>query len=59
MPIYTYRCEPCDQDTEQIRKIADRDRIMVCKNCRQPVNRKIDSPGSVWAPTATGGGMKV
>lgn len=59
MPIYTYHCDTCDEDLEQIRKIDDRDRLTICRRCRRPTERKIDAPGSVWAPTATGGGMKV
>ena len=57
MPTYTYYCSRCENDLEQIRKIDDRDKLLLCKRCRQPVERKVDSPGMVWAPTA--GGMKV
>jgi putative FmdB family regulatory protein len=57
MPIYTYHCTSCNESLEQIRKIDERDRLTICRRCRKPVDRNIDSPGMVWAPTA--GGMKV
>ncbi len=57
MPIYTYKCSFCNEETEQNRKIAERDTLMLCRRCRKPVDRQIDRPGMVWAPTA--GGMKV
>lgn len=59
MPIYTYHCSRCDESLEQIRKIDDRDTLTICRRCRNPVERKVDAPGSVWAPTSTNGGMKV
>lgn len=59
MPTYTYRCDNCEDTLEQIRKIADRDRLTLCKRCRRPIDRQIDIPGAVWAPTSTSGGLKV
>lgn len=59
MPVYTYHCGTCNETLEQIRKIADRDTLTICRRCRRPVDRKIDAPGMVWAPTSTNGGMKV
>jgi putative FmdB family regulatory protein len=56
MPTYTYECTRCDSTMEQIRKIDDRDRLTLCKRCRKPIDRKVDAPGLVWAPTA--GGMR-
>jgi len=56
MPLYSYHCEPCDTIIEQIRKMDDRDKTTLCKRCRKPVDRKVDAPGMVWAPSA--GGMR-
>lgn len=55
MPTYTYECTFCTAQLEQIRKIADRDRLTLCERCKRPLDRKIDAPGAVYAPTASGG----
>jgi putative FmdB family regulatory protein len=56
MPIYTYECDTCEAEYEQMRKIDDRDKLMICTYCQRPVERKVDRPGLVWAPTV--GGMR-
>jgi putative FmdB family regulatory protein len=58
MPIYTYWCQCCDSDDERLTKIAERDE-QKCNSCGNRLIRAIDRPGGVWAPTSTGGGMKV
>lgn len=55
MPTYSYYCRKCDQKKERLSKIADRD-MQRCENCNNYLDRGIDSPGMVWAPTA--GGMR-
>lgn len=58
MPIYTYWCQCCDNDQEKISKIVDRD-SQRCDSCGNRLIRAIDRPGAVWAPTSTGGGLRV
>ncbi|AXG66201.1 hypothetical protein SEA_ANNADREAMY_82 [Streptomyces phage Annadreamy] len=58
MPIYTYWCQCCDNDQERLIPIAQRDE-QKCDECGNRLIRAIDRPGAVWAPTSTGGGMKV
>lgn len=58
MPIYTYFCQCCDKDTEEICSIAERDNQR-CQDCGNRMIRAIDRPGAVWAPTSTGGGLSV
>lgn len=56
MPIYTYNCKECGTFTKIV-KIDDRDSV-TC-DAGHSVKRAIDRPGGVYAPTSTGGGMKV
>lgn len=58
MPIYTYWCQCCDNDQEKIVNIDTRDN-QKCNECGNRLVRAIDRPGGVWAPTSTGGGLKV
>lgn len=59
MPLYSYHCSKCDLTNEQMRKIADRDRLTICERCKCPTERKMDAPAAVWSPTSTGGGLRV
>jgi putative FmdB family regulatory protein len=34
MPLYEYRCEDCGQAFEQLRRMQDADRGLVCPKCR-------------------------
>ena len=54
MPIYTYYCNTCDKQHEQMMPIELRDSI-VCPSCGYRLIRKIDRPGMVWSPTRNGG----
>lgn len=56
MPIYTYKCEVCGEFTKLV-KIDERDSVVCQKG--HSTHRKIDRPGGVYAPTSTGGGLKV
>lgn len=55
MPTYSYTCMNCDTNTDKIVAIKDRDDQM-CVDCGYRMQRGIDLPGLVWAPTA--GGMR-
>jgi len=33
MPLYTYQCSTCGRKQTEFRKIADRDRVIVCECC--------------------------
>lgn len=57
MPLYTYTCLQCDEDTEKNVKIADRDNQR-CEGCGNRLHRPIDFKGGVYAPTA-GKGLAV
>ncbi len=57
MPLYTYTCLPCDEDSERNVKIAERD-SQRCDNCGNRLHRPIDFKGGVYAPTA-GKGLAV
>lgn len=59
MPIYTYACSVCDAEIEQMRPVDNRDELREHDDCGGPLLRGIDTPGAVWAPTSTGGSMKV
>lgn len=50
MPIYSYKSDD-GQLVERLVLISERDN-------QTGLTRIRDAPGSVWAPTATGGGMK-
>ena len=54
MPLYTYYCNTCDKEHEQMMPIELRDSI-VCPSCGYRLIRKIDRPGMVWSPTRNGG----
>jgi len=56
MPIYSYRCPECKYDLERIAKMDERDE-QTCRNCESPLQRKIDRPGLVWAPTSSSSGV--
>lgn len=58
MPMYTVYCKECDIKTVRICKIAERDEQM-CEKCFNIMERRMDRPGAVYAPTSTGGGLKV
>lgn len=58
MPIYTYSCDICEINTAKMCKIEDRD-VQACDYCEGKLKRGIDRPGGVYAPTSTGGGLKV
>jgi putative FmdB family regulatory protein len=49
MPMYEYRCEPCNAVTEVIRSIALRDESSACRLCGEPAERIISVPTMhVW-----------
>lgn len=58
MPIYEYGCFQCLTFTELNIPIDKRDEKIECKICGGMRYRKISFTGSVYAPTATNGGMK-
>jgi putative FmdB family regulatory protein len=56
MPLYTYTCIECEDSTELMLKIDERDNA-ICPNCGIRLIRNIDRPGLVWAPTRGGSGF--
>lgn len=58
MPTYVYTCA-CGRTEEQVRKIDDRDRLIICKRCRKPMERDLTAfRGAVYAPTSSSGTLK-
>ena len=58
MPIYTFNCVECEKQSDRIVKIAERD-DQHCEECDAKLVRGIDSPGAVWAPSSSSGGLRV
>ncbi len=58
MPTYSYSCTHCDEKSERLVPIIDRDE-QLCNVCFVELKRLIDRPGAVWAPSSSSGGMKV
>lgn len=58
MPIYSYTCDSCESKTVKMCKISERD-SQICDDCLNVLKRGVDRPGGVYAPTSTGGGLKV
>lgn len=56
--MYTVGCNECGIKTVRICKIDERDE-QVCEVCNGIMERRVDRPGGVYAPTSTGGGLKV
>lgn len=57
MPNYDYKCPVCKTTVERNVGMDDREEQQ-CDVCYHPLERKWTFRGSVWAPTATGGGHK-
>ena len=53
MPNYEYTCVNCDETTERIVKIDEREK-QSCEKCGYRLNRVYSFNGSVWAPTSGG-----
>lgn len=54
MPTYVYKCGACETTEEQIRKIADRDVLRLCRRCRRPMDRDVAAfEGAVYSPTSS------
>lgn len=58
MPTYSYTCDVCNIKTVKLCKMDERDN-QICDTCQTLLTRGIDRPGAIYAPTATGGGLKV
>lgn len=56
MPNYDYVCTECENTEERNVPMESRE-DQTCE-CGAPLKRKFSFKGSVWAPTATGGGHK-
>ena len=57
MPNYDYKCPVCETVEERNVNMEDRE-DQTCGECYHPLKRIWNFKGSVWAPTATGGGHK-
>jgi len=43
MPIYTYKCRKCKHKEDKLRKLAMRNRKLICKKCGSPMDRQLAS----------------
>jgi len=43
MPIFTYVCEDCGSDKEELRNVNDRDRTLVCGDCGGKMVRQVSN----------------
>ena len=43
MPVYEYRCNDCNEITEQFQSIADRDNCPECEHCGKDTRKIISS----------------
>lgn len=51
MPLYEYRCDSCELETEELRTIANRDTRLACPRCTEPMRRVVSAtPGVVKNP---------
>jgi putative FmdB family regulatory protein len=41
MPMYEYKCEQCGREFEQLRRMADADRDLVCPECSSDHIRRL------------------
>jgi putative FmdB family regulatory protein len=58
MPNYDFYCPVCETTEERNVEMSEREE-QDCERCYHRLDRKWTFNGSVWAPTATGGGAKV
>lgn len=52
MPIYEYRCTPCESLFSEIRSVADRDRPAPCPACLEPTVER--TPPSFFVRASSG-----
>lgn len=45
MPVYEYICDECGGQEEEVRTIAERDRVTYCKTCKSVMRRGIGNNG--------------
>ena len=63
MPIYVYRCENCQKESEALQKISEAP-LIICSHCGQPTLKKaLTAPGfqlkgSGWYASDFKGGTK-
>jgi putative FmdB family regulatory protein len=50
MPTYTYYCNECELQVERKSTIEDRN-AQRCATCSNVMDKLIDRPGWIWAPT--------
>lgn len=44
MPIFTYHCDDCDENTELLMKIQDADKTYFCETCGSQLEKVVDIP---------------
>jgi putative FmdB family regulatory protein len=53
MPIYVYECPRCRVTTEQIRNVADREKLPDCPECHHLMPQKIAAPAPQFPGAAS------
>jgi putative FmdB family regulatory protein len=57
MPVYEYRCQRCGSKFEQLRRMADADRDLICPDCKsESVERLFSCFAASSTSSASGGG---
>ncbi|MDF1565562.1 MAG: zinc ribbon domain-containing protein [Deltaproteobacteria bacterium] len=67
MPLYEYRCQPCERTFEKIRRISEREEPVPCPECGEPAGPQMSAfavgggsygggGGQIPAPSCGGGG---
>lgn len=41
MPNYLYRCESCQHEAEEIRRVSERENALECEKCKSPMKPAI------------------
>lgn len=48
MPVYEYRCDPCNKEYTKTRGIKDEDPGYLCEICNQAITRVYSKVGAVF-----------
>lgn len=58
MPLYEYRCEPCNKERTDIRTIAERHEGPRCDRCKQEMNLVVSPVAGIVKNPAVPRGSK-
>lgn len=58
MPLYSYTCADCDRTRQEMRLIADREDVLPCESCGQPMKLEISPVAGIVKNPAVPRGSK-